>query len=1056
MKKSGIKIINLVVITSILVSSFWSLPVSRSEGLLSTVTPVLENPQTDENVVIEKKIITVDSSKIYRPATQELSSQKSKIPSSAKIKIISTKKIAPASNNSLNAKSATITDPVSAGLNYLFLNQAADGSWSHNGKIKNLETATVVKLLNELNQKVGAGVPEQIQIDQMRSKALDWLRFSFPESSDYLADKITALAGAGDDMAESMDFLSAQINDSNLGFGIKKNYGADILTTAKVLDAIATTNYQDPGADTQFTLKAALLYLLNSQNLDGGWPEISGEDSSIYATNVVLQSLYSFRNVVIEGMPGGDVIIPTKINLGLNYLKTRQYSWGSWRDDILQTALSYRSLISYNITPYYNQKAIDYLKNTQSPDGSFSTPGFTKTAKAIEALAKPDITVTDIQNPISVPNPNATLWVTVRNNGYITSDPLNLSALPPAFTLKIDGQNVPLDFTGLPPTLVFESNSEVIFEINFNQNLFGQHNVKFKADYASPEFWKNNNDLTKGIAFGSPQYTGPTPPPWIGASTDLTPGGVTLRWQQSSDPARSYYVLYGSTASGQYDPAIPLYVFPPGNFAGITFYFDDPNLQNIPLYFSIASFDSSGNRGNYSPESWAIAYDNPESYRGTLSGAVKDSVTAQKIPNAQIDFYLINSFFADSAGDYSINYYPGFYLATGWSQNYYSDNKFLQIPAQSATSTDFLLRPVSSGSYPPSVTGLYGIAGNNQVTLNWNAYTPPSDFKQFDIFRSNFSFGGAWGLTPIATTSNPSATSFNDTNLINGVNYFYAVAPENLAGNFPDVGSIGPFRPGSPPVVSSSTASQSGSNVNISYNLADSENKNSIISFQFWSGSSWQNITTASGIGIQSPGTSKAGLWNAKQDFPDFEGQTKIKINASKEGNSSLQSSSETPLFNLDTKNPTSPAVYSLPLVTGLFQKTIGGTKEINTSIKSSGVEVVTQSSSATWEYPVVLRQGLNQFSFTAVDVASNESPSSSVSTTYDPSYFVCGDVNGDENLDVFDMTLLIDVIFSEHDYPTHPASMDVNNDGQYDVFDLITLINYIFSEGPALTCPAV
>src|SRR3989338_2899950 len=99
MKKSGTKIINLVVITSILVSGFWSLPVSRSADLLSSATPTLDKPQTDENVIIEPKIITADSSKIYRPTAQELASQKSQIPTSAKIKIIGTKKVLPTPAN---------------------------------------------------------------------------------------------------------------------------------------------------------------------------------------------------------------------------------------------------------------------------------------------------------------------------------------------------------------------------------------------------------------------------------------------------------------------------------------------------------------------------------------------------------------------------------------------------------------------------------------------------------------------------------------------------------------------------------------------------------------------------------------------------------------------------------------------------------------------------------------------------------------------------------------------------------------------------------------------
>ncbi|MBI3589388.1 MAG: hypothetical protein HY093_03185 [Candidatus Liptonbacteria bacterium] len=912
----------------------------------------------------------------------------------------------------------------------------------------------MAKLLSKLNHKVGASSTEQGQIDTIYPKAQDWLRFSFPESNAYLADKITALAAAGDDMTEPMDFLATQINDSSLAFGQEKDSGPEILTTTQVLDALSAVSYQDPGTDPQFTLKAALLYLLNSQNLDGGWPEVIGEPSSFSATNLVLQSFLPYRNTVIDGLPGGDIIIPTKISLGLGFLKNNQYFWGSWQDDLFLSALSYHTLISYGTAPTYNQPAIDYLKNTQSPDGSFSTPGFMKTAKAIEALAKPDIVVTDIENPVSVPNPTATLRITIRNDGYLTSEPVNLSALPPALSLKIDSQPVALDFTGLPATITFEPQSTLILEIQFNQSLFGEHNVNFKVDYQSPEFWKNNNALAKNIAFGSPEFSGPTPPTWFGASTGPGSGDVTLRWQQSLDPLRSYYAIYGSTASGQYDAGSPLYVFPPGNYAGITFHFSDPSFYNVPLYFTIVSFDAGGLRGNYSPESWARAYSNPENYRGTLSGSVKDVKTNQKIPNAQIDFYLINTFYADGSGNYSINYYPGFYLTTVYASGYYSQDVVpVQIIAQSVNTKDLFMLPINSGNYPPPVVGLHGTSGDHQVVLGWNAYSPPADFKRFDIFRSNSYFSSPSNNLLLASTTDSNTTFFTDTNLVNGVSYYYAVSAENLTGNLdPTASAIGPFRPGSAPVVSNLAASQSAGNVVIAYNLSDAENVSAIVSFQFWNGSSWQEASTTSGEGVQSPGVGKAGLWNAKQDFPSFEGQTKIKIVAKKQGNLSLESSVETSPFNLDTQNPAPPTVNPLRPKTAFYNKTFGGAKDADTSIKMNGAPAVSLSSSTLWSYPVTLQTGLNQFSFTSADNFSNESLPTAAAITYDPNYFVCGDLNGDEVLDIFDVTLLVNVAFRGASPPALFARGDINGDGKYDIFDVTLLINHVFRGGPAPT----
>jgi hypothetical protein len=58
------------------------------------------------------------------------------------------------------------------------------------------------------------------------------------------------------------------------------------------------------------------------------------------------------------------------------------------------------------------------------------------------------------------------------------------------------------------------------------------------------------------------------------------------------------------------------------------------------------------------------------------------------------------------------------------------------------------------------------------------------------------------------------------------------------------------------------------------------------------------------------------------------------------------------------------------------------------------------------------------------------------------------GDVNTDGAIDVFDIVLLIDVLFSGR--LACPGNLaDVNCDDVADVFDLIYLIEYTFSGGP-------
>jgi len=60
----------------------------------------------------------------------------------------------------------------------------------------------------------------------------------------------------------------------------------------------------------------------------------------------------------------------------------------------------------------------------------------------------------------------------------------------------------------------------------------------------------------------------------------------------------------------------------------------------------------------------------------------------------------------------------------------------------------------------------------------------------------------------------------------------------------------------------------------------------------------------------------------------------------------------------------------------------------------------------------------------------------------------IIGDLNGDRQIDVFDVTSLIDFVFSGGAAPAPADVADFDCDGVYDVMDVIALIDYVFSGG--------
>ncbi len=65
----------------------------------------------------------------------------------------------------------------------------------------------------------------------------------------------------------------------------------------------------------------------------------------------------------------------------------------------------------------------------------------------------------------------------------------------------------------------------------------------------------------------------------------------------------------------------------------------------------------------------------------------------------------------------------------------------------------------------------------------------------------------------------------------------------------------------------------------------------------------------------------------------------------------------------------------------------------------------------------------------------------------------VCGEIDGDDGINIADVVYLINYIFRDGPPPVNLSAADTNANGDIDVGDAIALVNYIFQSAPAIDC---
>ena len=66
---------------------------------------------------------------------------------------------------------------------------------------------------------------------------------------------------------------------------------------------------------------------------------------------------------------------------------------------------------------------------------------------------------------------------------------------------------------------------------------------------------------------------------------------------------------------------------------------------------------------------------------------------------------------------------------------------------------------------------------------------------------------------------------------------------------------------------------------------------------------------------------------------------------------------------------------------------------------------------------------------------------------------YICGDMNGDGNVNVADISYFVKYIYSGGPSPVNLKFSDVNGSGTVNYIDLTYLVYYLFWEGQALQC---
>jgi len=269
----------------------------------------------------------------------------------------------------------TLPPNIDEGVLWLMTNQRSDGSWMDLGQTMERDTAevtTTLKNFSPARQNYQAG--------------LLWLGAVASGNLDYLARKIEAFAGAGQNTGPLVQDLLARRNADG-GWGSEAKYPSGNADTALALNALAVAGYGDPGI-----LSKAIGYLKSKQNTDGSWGSedkggmVQETAKALSAFNTYQQSALSYQ-------------LNDSIARGTTWLINRQNADGGFGNSpstVYDSSTAVMTLRELDVSTSITNRALDYLNSRQDQNGSWNQSAY-QTALAVTAVYKatidPDLSI---------------------------------------------------------------------------------------------------------------------------------------------------------------------------------------------------------------------------------------------------------------------------------------------------------------------------------------------------------------------------------------------------------------------------------------------------------------------------------------------------------------------------------------------------------------------------------------------------------------------------------------------------------------------------------------
>ncbi len=268
----------------------------------------------------------------------------------------------------------TLPPDINQGVTWLANNQKADGSWLDDAKTSGRDTAEATLVLkNFINTRLNY------------QNGIQWMDNVSSENVDFLARKVEALKGSGQDLTVLVNDILSCRNEDDGGWGSDKNYPTNPTDTAMALKSLSAAGLADQGI-----IAKAIGYLKSRQNTDGSW---GSEDKGgmVQKTSTVLSAFNQYRMAYQ---------LDDAISRGTAWLIGKQNAdngFGNSPSTVYDTAVATMTLRELNVPTDITNKALAYLLGRQSENGSWNNSAF-QTALAVEAIYKgtvdPDLAVT--------------------------------------------------------------------------------------------------------------------------------------------------------------------------------------------------------------------------------------------------------------------------------------------------------------------------------------------------------------------------------------------------------------------------------------------------------------------------------------------------------------------------------------------------------------------------------------------------------------------------------------------------------------------------------------